>query len=58
MYKTQCVCECACMCVCVSAMEIQTIGTISMKFGTVEDQEPGMVFLYRILLSIVHTFLH
>jgi hypothetical protein len=48
-----------CVCyVCVSAMEIQIIGTISMKFETVEDQEPGMVFLYRILLSIVHTFLH
>jgi hypothetical protein len=31
MYKIQCVC------VCVVAIEIQTIGPTSMKFGAVED---------------------
>jgi hypothetical protein len=44
------VCECVCvgvlMCVCVSAVEIQTIGPISMKLGTAEDDGLGMVFMY------------
>ncbi len=42
------VCECVGMWVfvCVSAVEIQTIGPISIKFGTVEDHELGMIFVY------------
>ncbi len=32
------------MCLCISAIEIQTIGAFSIKFGTIED--PGMVFVY------------
>ncbi len=37
-----CVCECVCecVCVCVSAIEVQTIGPISKKFGTVDDHDP------------------
>ncbi len=35
-----------CVCVCVFTIEIQTIGPISMKSGTVEDDDPGMVFVY------------
>jgi hypothetical protein len=31
---------------CVFAIEIQTIGPISMKFGTIEYHDPGMVFVY------------
>jgi hypothetical protein len=30
----------------VSAMEIQNSGPISMKLGTVGDQDPGKVFMY------------
>ncbi len=37
------------MCECVLAIEIQTIGPISMKFGTVEDHDPGMFFVLSIL---------
>jgi hypothetical protein len=40
MYKSQCVC------VCISAIEIQTIVPISMKFGTDEDHDLGIVFMY------------
>jgi hypothetical protein len=29
-----------CVCVCVSTIEIQIIGPISIKFGTVEDYDP------------------
>jgi hypothetical protein len=34
------------VCVCVFAIEIQTIGPISMNFGRVEDHDPGIVFVY------------
>jgi hypothetical protein len=30
----------------VSDIEIQTIGPISMEFGTVEDHDPGMISVY------------
>jgi hypothetical protein len=30
----------------ISAVEIQTIGPISMKFGTVEDHDSGMAFVH------------
>jgi hypothetical protein len=33
---------------CISAIEIQTIGPISIKFGTVEDHNLKMVFMYVI----------
>jgi hypothetical protein len=39
IYKAQCVC------VCVSGIEIQTIRQISMKFETVEDHDPEIVFM-------------
>jgi hypothetical protein len=32
--------------VAISAIKIQAIAPISMKFGTVEDYDPGMVFMY------------
>jgi hypothetical protein len=41
-----CVCVRVCVCVCVAAIEIQTIGPVSMKFGTLEDHDPVMVFMY------------
>jgi hypothetical protein len=37
---------CVRVCACVSAVEIHTIGPISMKFETVDDHGPGMVFVY------------
>jgi hypothetical protein len=40
IYKAQCVF------VAISAVEIHTTGPISMKFGTVEDHDPGMAFMY------------
>jgi hypothetical protein len=41
MYKAQYMCEwlCVCVFVCVSAVEVQTIGPIWMKFGTVEEHD-------------------
>jgi hypothetical protein len=35
---------CVCVCVCVSTIEIQTIGLISMKFGTFVDHDLGNGF--------------
>ncbi len=35
-----------CVFVAISVTEIQTIQPISMKFGKVEDQDPGMVSKY------------
>ncbi len=37
---------CVCACVYESAIEIQTIGPISMKFGTIEDHDYVMFFVY------------
>ncbi len=38
---------CVCVCVCVSIIEIQTIGLNSMRLGTVEDHDLGVVFLKK-----------
>jgi hypothetical protein len=35
-----------CVCVCVFTIEIQTNGSISMKFGMFEYHDPGTVFVY------------
>ncbi len=40
-------CLCVCVCLCVSIIEIQTFGPISMKLGTVEDHDLGVVFLKK-----------
>ncbi len=56
MFVSVCECECVCVCgvVCLFAIEFQTMGPISMKFGTVEDHDLGMEewFLYMFVKNL------